>query len=244
MMNEEQLEASMVGLAESCRRSEIAHGWKFGKLHETRRGRIKRTRRWRKIEGVFPDKIGQRPLGENKFLSKPELVFSKSFPGFEVMITGFKRRIMPGLDAPEWVWRDMESWDEIQQYNGYCRFMSKPVMEPGYKGILNYVPVHGGVTYASLQCGVATYGFDTAHADDEKNPQVRNLEWMEFQAWFMAKAIRLAALYEPEYLRTECPYQRARIIDSYHGKVRKLTQQLFVIGNNFGAMLNLLCGKL
>lgn len=239
--NEEQLEAATASLKTYLDKMQRAQGWVDGRDIECRRDRIKRIRRWRRIEEVYPDRI--KEWADNAILTGGELVLSKKFDGFEIMITSANRKVHPKLDAPEWVWADVGSWDEIKQYNGYCRFMSKPVIEEGYHGILSYVPVHGGITFAHFDKGVATYGFDTGHADDENNPLVRNLEWVEFQAWLMAKAIRLAAQFEPAYLRSECVYHRASVVDRYHAKVRKLTQQPFVLGNNFGAMINLLCGR-
>lgn len=241
-MNEEQLEAATASLEKHVRARQREDGWVAGRECERRRNRIKRIRRWHKLEEVFPDRIKEWSV--SAMFSSPKLALSKKFSDFEVLVTTFNRRAPPKLDAPEWVWEDIESWDELQQYNGYCRFMAKPVLTAGYDGILNYVPVHGGITYAKFVKGVATYGFDTSHAGDEENPQVRNLEWIEFQAWLMAKSIRLAALFEGDYLRSKCKYHRALVIDRYHRKIAKLTQQPFVIQNNFGAMINLLCGKL
>lgn len=242
MMNEEQLEAVTARMNAKTRQWNRENGWVAGKRIESRRQRINRVRRWRKVDDVFPDRM--LPVEWNSSeRTRPELALHKQFDGFEVMLTKFDRKVPPGIDAPEWVWKDLDSWKSITQYNGYCRFMSKPVIEEGYNGLLTYVPVHGGITYASHLNGVSTYGFDTAHADDDENPLVRNVEWLEWQACFMARAIRIAAMFEERYLQSDSPYRRAEIVDAYHAKVRKLTQQPFQLTNNFGAMINVICGQ-
>jgi hypothetical protein len=59
--------------------------------------------------------------------------------------------------------------ERLNHYCGYCRFIERPVREVGYKGILTYVPVHGGITYANEDEDGMVYGFDCAHAGDEGN---------------------------------------------------------------------------
>ena len=55
----------------------------------------------------------------------------------------------------------------LNHYCGYVRFPKKPVREMGYNGILTYVPVHGGITFAdSGKDGSMVYGFDCGHCDD------------------------------------------------------------------------------
>lgn len=236
-MNIEQLEAATESLVRYNEESNKANGWIVGRPIESRRIRIKRLRRWRRLQAHYPDRFEREDF---KCVSK------KDCGRFEVMVTSFRRKDYSYLmSIPESIpTPDYKDWPDITQFNGYCRFRSKPVIERGYHGILSYVPVHGGITYANHDRLVSVYGFDTAHANDEQNPLVKNIEWVEYQAWLMGKSIALASLYELDYLRSECPYFRARIIDKYHAKIRKLTSQPFVIGNNFAAMINLMCGRL
>jgi len=130
-------------------------------------------------------------------------------------------------------------------YCGYVRFPKRPVREEGYGGILTYVPVHGGITYASeSEDGSMVYGFDCAHCDDwsEVNPAGKKwtLEEIKQEAEKMAKGIKLTVKYEKRYLRCITNKGKAKVIDEYH-------QELgieFDIKDNFEAMLNVLFGEL
>jgi len=125
-------------------------------------------------------------------------------------------------------------------YCGYVRFADKPVKEPGYNGILSYVPVHGGITYAHAEEGGMVYGFDCAHSGDEHNPDVRSISWLKGQCEGLAAGILLAAEYEDSYLLAEGDNEkRAAIIDEFTEKLGGPE-----VTNNFGAMLNVLCGEL
>lgn len=75
-------------------------------------------------------------------------------------------------------------------YCGYCTFPQRPVREQGYSGFLEYVPVHGGITYTSQELdGKMTYGFDCAHSGDDKNPDCQDEKWLSAEAERMAEAI-------------------------------------------------------
>jgi hypothetical protein len=122
-------------------------------------------------------------------------------------------------------------------YNGYVSFKSKPVKEPDYHGILTYVPVHGGITYAEHDELGSAYGFDTGHCDSGKFP-IRDLSWIKGQCEIMLNGIRLAATLEDEYLLAEGDNEKRaeicqRILDLQPEQMK-----------NFGVMINLLGGKL
>lgn len=240
-MNEEQLEAASARLTEICEKGHRADGWRHGNLHETRRQRIKRLRRWDMLPIHYPDRF--TPDADHSFRSNFRLESKRCVDGIDLMIVGCERKM------PSWNWdkSDLlppEEWDSITQYNGYCRFKRKPVHERGYNGILDYVPVHGGITYCNHTLGVSTYGFDTAHAGDDENPLVRNVEWIEYQCLVMARGIQIAALFEEDYLRFRGCDCRAIILDRFHTKMRKLSSVPFELSNNFGAMINVLFGRL
>lgn len=235
-MNEEQLEAETARLERIVEKHHRDDGWRHGLVQESRRERIKRLRRWQGVLLRYPDRI---PSGHDYF----KLVCQREVNGVELMVISRVREV------PTWNWDKSEllpyaDWDSVTQYNGYCRFRKKPVHERGYAGILNYVPVHGGITYTEHKLGVSTYGFDTAHADDENNPLVRNVEWVEYQCMVMARGIQIAAQFEPDYLRFKGQDCRAVIIDKYHARLKRLISTPFVLTDNFGAMINVLFGKL
>lgn len=121
--------------------------------------------------------------------------------------------------------------------NGYVRFAVKPVKSAGYDGILTYVPVHGGITYVEHDELGSVYGFDTGHCDSESFPR-NDPQWILDQCKIMADAIRFAAGLEDEYLLAEGDNdKRAAIADKLCAF--QPGQKL-----NFGAMINLLCGRL
>lgn len=129
-------------------------------------------------------------------------------------------------------------------YCGYCR-LPRLVAEPGYRGLLNYVPVHGGITYAEeSETGQMVYGFDCAHAGDEQNLWWRDREAVLDEARRMEIGIWVASLFEPFYLLTTSNKVRSRVIGAYHWTMRKLFGIDFDLRDNFGAMLMLLGGQL
>lgn len=130
-------------------------------------------------------------------------------------------------------------------YCGYCRFEGRPVKEQGYMGLLTYVPVHGGITYAEedIHNGSMVYGFDCAHAGDDNNPDTRNLRWLKRQAEGMAWSIRLAKPYERRYMRCTTDKGKCNAIDDFHAELREQLGLRFNLLNNFGAMINAICGK-
>lgn len=229
-MNEEQLEAATARLLAASAKFNRAQGWHEGKRIESRRDRIKRLRRWAALPGHYPDRP---PPGNTRY----RLVSSRRLGGVELFVTGAMTSVPTFSD------RSL-SWNKVEKFNGYCRFPSKPVIEAGYNGMLTYVPVHGGITYAAHLAGVSTYGFDTNHYGDEDNPLVSNIEWVEHQAWIMATGIRVAARHEAAYLRTDAPEARAHLLDRYHRDMVKRVGAQFSLHNNFGAMLKLLSGTL
>jgi hypothetical protein len=120
-------------------------------------------------------------------------------------------------------------------YNGYACFKTKPVIEPGNRGILSYVPVHGGITYVCHDEVGSVYGFDTAHHNSGDYPN-RDPEWIKNQILLMVLAIKMAATIEPAYLDA----------DGDNEKRAALVQPLLELsdGPNMNVMLNLLAGEL
>ena len=126
---------------------------------------------------------------------------------------------------------------------GYVRFPSRPVREIGYKGILAFVPVHGGITYASEEDdGSMVYGFDCSHAGDWSPHDTSGKNWTEGEAETetrnMASGIRHAIPFEARYLLAANGEERASVLDEYtetHGIS-------FDVSDSFGAMIGVLGG--
>ena len=122
--------------------------------------------------------------------------------------------------------------------NGYLYFKKRPVREKGYDGILAYVPVHGGITYATGEKdGSIVYGFDTAHCDSHDFPRF-NSEWIKGQLRIMLKGILKAKSVELKYLKAIKQNTKAKYADMvWRGEEHNNTY-------NFSILLNLLSGKL
>ena len=74
--------------------------------------------------------------------------------------------------------------------NGYVVFKKRPTIETGYDGILTYVPVHGGITFACEQKdGTMVYGFDTLHFDSHEKPRT-DKNWVKGQIKVMLAGIK------------------------------------------------------
>ena len=120
-------------------------------------------------------------------------------------------------------------------FNGYVVFPKRPVREMGYGGILTYVPVHGGITYAKEDKLGMVYGFDTLHYYSEKCPR-KDRAWIRKQCRIMLQGILKAKEVEAKYLK--CLTNK--------GKAKYAQQVLDINPNeemNFGTCLNLLSGK-
>ena len=129
-------------------------------------------------------------------------------------------------------------------YCGYARFKERPLKEKEYDGIVTYVPVHGGITFARQDERGFTYGFDCAHAGDEYRPELKDIEWLKKECEKMAIGIKVAKEFEDRYLLAENNEKKAEIIDEYHAKLKEKHGIEFKLKDNFEAMLNALFGKL
>lgn len=135
-------------------------------------------------------------------------------------------------------------------YCGYVRFPKRPVKEDGYRGILCYVPVHGGITYAEEDPdGSMVYGFDCNHADDMEpflpgDPQnIWTEDTVAEEVEKMALGIEVAADFEVAYLQAKDNQTRAAVLGMYHEVLCDRGVQ-FDLTDNFGAMLSVLTGTL
>jgi hypothetical protein len=123
--------------------------------------------------------------------------------------------------------------DMYPHYNGYCTFKHRPLKQPGYHGIVEWVPVHGGITYAEKTRWGYTYGFDTAHAGDEGRTELRDPAWLTAECEKMAQGILAAAKYEKLYQRN--PKRAALALHAALGNPDD-----YELG--FGAMISVMCG--
>jgi hypothetical protein len=128
-----------------------------------------------------------------------------------------------------------------RHFCGYVRFTERPVREEGYHGVLEYAPVHGGITYARSDEAGMVYGFDCAHAGDDTDPKTRDLAWLRAECERMGTAIRAAAEIEESYLLAAGSEAKAKVLDEYRSR-------MFAAGCdegfNMGVALKLMSGQL
>ena len=142
-------------------------------------------------------------------------------------------------ENPE-LYNELSIYKTIGRYNGYVRFPSLPMIVPGHRGILTYVPVHGGITYfQDWWDGSVTYGFDVGHIVSEKMLEIINdIGWMMTETESMARGIQIASRFERYYLNANTEQRKAVVLDRM-GKFLPLA-----VGDNFGAMVNVMFGDL
>lgn len=130
-----------------------------------------------------------------------------------------------------------------QNYNGYAIFSKRPLRDRGYKGFAQYVPVHGGITYAHVyRGGEFVYGFDTGHIFDDDNPLAKDVKWAKEETQRMVTAIQTAKSFERKYRLAKTRIGKLTVIDSYRSLLRhhRVSQ---LLENNTLALMNVLFGK-
>lgn len=141
--------------------------------------------------------------------------------------------------------RIRHEWDGKGHYCGYVRFAGCPLKHyDGYDGILAYVPVHGGLTFAERhKDGSTVYGFDCNHYNDNDQYPV---EWVKAECERMGDYIHIATKYEARYLDIpeEETEKRAKLLDKMRAEMEKKHPAAKERELGFGAMINLLGRKL
>ncbi len=177
-----------------------------------------------------------------------------SFKGVECFTI---RTEMPGWETlPDFARRSLQR----ERPCGYVRINRRLFRELDYGGLLTYVPVHGGISYrAHDHEGCMIYGFDCNHAGDEQREFTT--EWVKRETEALATGLLVAVRFEAAYLarasvgtgkvpkwrrrrRRKQLRARARIIDRFHQALRACGGPRFDLQDNFGAMINLLGGRL
>lgn len=128
----------------------------------------------------------------------------------------------------------------IGALNGYVVFPRRhaPVrMGPRATGILEYVPVHGGITYAVKDSLGCVFGFDTAHHDSPGLP-THDKKFIQWQCRLMYEGLVIAGKIEDDYARAKGNNRRRADI------VQPLLDLVPEQGYSLGVMLNILGGEL
>lgn len=118
---------------------------------------------------------------------------------------------------------------------GYARFPAEFPIDDYNVGVMKFVPVHGGITYAKRdKDGTVIFGFDAAH-DNSPPHEEQTDEWLTKQCRVMIQGVRMAPTLNPEFAKAETPEERGKVADKVCGLARD--QQM-----NFGSMIWLMAG--
>lgn len=132
---------------------------------------------------------------------------------------------------------------ELGHFCGYVRLPKRPFREQGYDGILTYVPVHGGITYADeSKDGSMVYGFDCAHYNS--GPETKELKWVKAETERLAKMLKLARRFERRYLLAKTNKGKAGVLDAMALALREAGLSDGSVPMSFGTMINILLGSL
>lgn len=126
-------------------------------------------------------------------------------------------------------------------YCGYVRLKKRLVKyeSPHYNGIYSYIPVHGGITFASEDEQGVIYGFDCAHSGDEKDPKTKDIDWLKKQCVILGEALLISNKYRVRYIRALTNKTKGKVLDEFRAQFPDKDE-----GFNFGMAINLLGGQL
>lgn len=101
---------------------------------------------------------------------------------------------------------------------------------------LQYLAIHGGITYASESDGWCVFGLDCGHGGDEEHPELRDSQYVLGLAKSMRQQISLYRRRLGEW-REGSRKKRGELMDEISGTV-----QVKPLSPSLGAMIGVLCG--
>jgi hypothetical protein len=96
--------------------------------------------------------------------------------------------------------------------NGYVAFPKRhaPKLPVTVRDLVQYIPVHGGVTWACKDSLATVYGFDTGHAGSEKLP-IADQDWIKYQCYVLYHGLEVAEQLWPAFRRERDVHKRAEM---------------------------------
>lgn len=205
--------------------------WRMMEM-EQRRAYEKRMRRF---DPHRPGRFVKRE-SQNAFIRSTAIRVDKLADGVELWVTYSPLR--------EGELRMRELYAELKfagidpdALNGYIAFPKRrapriPRNDTG--NIAQYIPVHGGITYAAKDSTAAVWGFDTQHAGSEHTDRT-NPEWIVYNCLVMHHCLVHAGKLWPEWKRAN---REKRIA------IAERLQASVAVGElGFGALISALCGR-
>lgn len=182
----------------------------------------------------------------NRFIAETALV-RELIPGghgaeFWITYTGMRESWIQLRDNPIIAAQLPETMKtcEPDALNGYVAFPKRhaPRLPAGTGGIVKYIPVHGGVTYAVKDSYMAVWGFDTMHYRSGAQPRT-DQDWIRANCWVLYRGLMLAEKHWPEFERAS-QGRRAEIADVLLALVE---EQPLLDKLGFEAMIGMLFGR-
>jgi hypothetical protein len=103
--------------------------------------------------------------------------------------------------------------DMVGALNGYVAFPKRraPLRTRKADGIVDFIPVHGGVTYYHKDATACVFGFDTGHFNSSHLP-ITDKAWIKWQCKVLYEGVVKAAAIENEYRHAQTNDARAKIL--------------------------------
>jgi hypothetical protein len=101
--------------------------------------------------------------------------------------------------------------------NGYVAFPKRhaPRLPVNYEGLVQYIPVHGGCTYAVKDSFAAVWGFDTNHANSEKIPRT-DPNYIRYLCHVLYEGLQAAEKLWPKFRREPDLRKRAEMANAVY----------------------------
>jgi hypothetical protein len=145
-------------------------------------------------------------------------------------------------EHPELVWTI--GFCDPDALNGYVAWPKRhgPRLPMKTGGLVQYIPVHGGVTYAVKDSFATVWGFDTMHAGSQ-DVERTNPDWIRYECALLHHGLQVAEGLWPKFRRERDVQKRAEmaqaLLDIEPAASGGLGDRL-----GFTALFNLLGGKI
>lgn len=198
----------------------------------------------RKAERFRPDGSFNRARAPNADIAKAALV-REPIPGgngaeFWITYTGMRESwLAMRADPVTMHLTELLKHAEPEALNGYVAYPKRraPKLPPGADNIVQYIPCHGGVTWAHKDSYAAVWGFDTGHYNSEKQPRT-DQDWIRAHCWVLYRGLMLAEKLWPEFRRAS-QQRRAELVQQVLDLVE---EQPLIEKLGFNALMGLTFG--
>lgn len=216
-----------------------------GLLEDLERNERRRVAERKAARFYSTGKLRKRPWARNRHISNEALVREPLGPHAELWITycGSREEAL-AIRADERLAALLPhaaATMDPDALNGYVVFDKRhaPRLPAGDKNLVQYIPVHGGVTYAVKDSIAAVWGFDTMHGRSEEQPRT-DRDWIRANCWILYRGLLLAEKHWKEFSRAS----RERKIEIIEEITDLVPEQPLQEKLGLTALLNTLMGKI